>query len=345
MRHDEATRALQTILDNDFHQFVGPFKVATWGLRVVSRAFHTRCSRFEHKERSRTHWAAFHTLIRTMRWSYVSYLGFGCSSRVWLFTDLQKRKEYAIKIVDCKSLAQSWQFKASSVNPASEALMLSALNHRHIVQLFGWTQVPGSLLFALEYVPGGTLLEYVNTNGGFSDASGHRISLQIARTVQYLHARGVLHRDFKMENVLLTTDADCEHELKLCDFGLARYVSANDRCYTIVGTPVYMAPELHSLLIADGSSPHGYSFPVDMWSIGITLYALHTVLLPFDGPDLSRRVLRGIVHYDKGDWSHLPRAYDVVSRLLCGDIGQRCTAPGMLQLVHYSRDSLEAESR
>lgn len=94
--------------------------------------------------------------------------------------------------------------------------------------------------------------------------------------VAYLHALGVLYRDLKPENVLLTSKG----HVKLADFGLSRNIPHRGRCFTIIGTPEYMAPEQ--------LRGEGYGRPIDWWSLGVVCHELLTGYVPFQAHDAAQ---------------------------------------------------------
>lgn len=94
---------------------------------------------------------------------------------------------------------------------------------------------------------------------------------QIIQGIKYIHSRGIVHRDIKLENILL----DLNNIIKICDFGVGKLIKPNTILKDQCGTPVYMAPE-----IIRGAGYHG--FPVDIWSAGIALYIMLSGNLPFN---------------------------------------------------------------
>ena len=326
--------AWAVMFGNELREYIGRSHGTTEALRATSRGLDSLCAWLEDADHARTHWSRFHSVLETMKCSCVTKLGCGFSSRVWLIRDSTGQREYAWKIVDCKLLTESHLGSSSDHRYANEAVLLAQLAHDHIVKMFSWAEVPGSLLIALEYLPGGTLMDYVNANGPCTEGCGLRFASQLADVVVYLHCLHILHRDFKLENIVLASSEQPHCTLKVCDFGFARQVAKGCRCFTVVGTPVYMAPEIHALSLSEyASSAKGYGFPVDMWSIGIVIYASFCVAFPFDGRNISQQVVSGTVRYDDDDWFHLPRARDLVSNLLERHPGNRITAMRLRDVV------------
>ena len=98
----------------------------------------------------------------------------------------------------------------------------------------------------------------------------------ILKVLEYLHSKGIVHRDIKPEHFLLTSDDDTRAEIKLIDFGLARkHTQGTDPMTTFTGSPSFVAPEVIA---------RKYDSQCDMFSVGVTAYFLLTGMLPYDGP-------------------------------------------------------------
>lgn len=121
---------------------------------------------------------------------------------------------------------------------------------------------------------------------------------QLVSIVNYLHEVGIIHRDIKPENILITEDNGYP-TVKLIDFGLSRLLGPNDKCVIPCGTLGYVAPEV--------LGNDGYSFEVDIWSIGIVLYLMLRGLLPFESKDnkelvkltMAAKIILKDIYWDK----------------------------------------------
>ena len=127
----------------------------------------------------------------------------------------------------------------------------------------------------MELCAGGDLLSYVRRRRHLKESVAKFIFWQIIRGIQYCHNKNIIHRDIKLENILL----DARGQVKICDFGVSRVVEPGDVIRDKTGTPAYIAPEI----ILD----EGYSYPVDIWSAGVVLYAMLEGAVPFRGEDLT----------------------------------------------------------
>lgn len=115
----------------------------------------------------------------------------------------------------------------------------------------------------MEYAGGGDLYHLVKKSGHLTEDETKYIFKNIAQGVAHCHCRSVLHRDIKLDNILL----DGEGGVKICDFGVSRLVTLNELIQEQCGTPAYLAPEMSC-----NSKYHG--FYVDIWSLGILLYVM-----------------------------------------------------------------------
>ena len=149
----------------------------------------------------------------------------------------------------------------------AERKSLQACDHPLIVKLYGSFQDAHSIYLVLEYVPGGDLDWFAQEKdkGRFDEDDAQFYAAEILCALEYMHSAGFMHRDVKPENVLI----DAGGHTKLADFGFARAVDKNGRCFTNLGTPHYLAPEQ-----LDIHSKVGYTHIVDWWSWACLVYNL-----------------------------------------------------------------------
>merc|ERR1719342_707740 len=143
-----------------------------------------------------------------------------------------------------------------------------------------------SMLYLVsEYAPRGEIFEYIACHGRMSERVARQKFWQIILAVEYCHARRVVHRDLKAENLLL----DNNMNIKIADFGFSNFWSPSSQLTTWCGSPPYAAPE-----VFEGAKYLGPE--IDIWSLGVVLYVLVCGALPFDGASLQSlrdRVLSG----------------------------------------------------
>jgi hypothetical protein len=154
-----------------------------------------------------------------------------------------------------------------------EAKALAFLSHPCIVQVYDFVEERGRVWILLEYVEGGDLSAYLRQCSRLNPLETARLGQHLADALHYAHEQGIVHRDFKPSNVLLTP----EHNPKITDFGLAKLMGGSSLTHsgTILGSVPYMSPEQASGKVADRRA--------DIYSLGITLYELAAGRTPFEG--------------------------------------------------------------
>ena len=174
-----------------------------------------------------------------------------------------------------------------------EARTASALNHPNICTIYEVAEEQGEMFIAMEFVEGRPLSEAIR-DGRMSMSSVVRYARQIAGALEHAHARGVIHRDLKPLNIVITPDGDA----KILDFGLAKRTDPNDvnrkslqaataTTIGLAGTMPYMAPEQ---LEGGDTSPRS-----DIWALGIVMYEMAAGVKPFNGDNLYR-LCTGIIN-------------------------------------------------
>ncbi|XP_078010879.1 serine/threonine-protein kinase ULK2 isoform X3 [Phascolarctos cinereus] len=195
--------------------------------------------------------------------------------------------EVAIKSINKKNLSKS------QILLGKEIKILKELQHENIVALYDvqamelsdlprvtqpslvspWRTVcrelPNSVFLVMEYCNGGDLADYLQAKGTLSEDTIRVFLHQIAAAMRVLHSKGVIHRDLKPQNILLSYASRRKPSvsgirIKIADFGFARYLHSNMMAATLCGSPMYMAPEVIM-------SQH-YDAKADLWSIGTVIY-------------------------------------------------------------------------
>ena len=171
-----------------------------------------------------------------------------------------------------------------------EARIASALNHPNICTIYEVAEEQGELFIAMEFVEGRPLSEAIR-EGRIPPSSAVRYGKQLAGALEHAHAKGVIHRDLKPLNIVITPDGDA----KILDFGLAKRSDPNDvtrkslqaateTSIGLAGTMPYMSPEQ-----LEGNEASSRS---DIWALGIVLYEMTSGLRPFQGDNLYRLCTR-----------------------------------------------------
>src|ERR1700750_1993623 len=164
----------------------------------------------------------------------------------------------------------------------SEARLMGALDHPHVVPVYDYIELDDLCLLVMEYLPGGTVASRFSSEG-FDAASALAVTLACAAGLEAAHRHGVLHRDVKPANLMFTANGT----VKLTDFGIAKIVGGNETLVThageIVGTPSYIAPEQ---VRGQEVSP-----ATDVYALATMVYQLLSGVLPFPPGEDSMAVL------------------------------------------------------
>ena len=201
-------------------------------------------------------------------------LGSGGMGTVYEATDMLSDQRVALKVLKKKKASDE-----SAARFRREAEILSAIEHPGIVGIHGFGgAADGTLWLAMEYLDGETLREYVAKRGPQDPVSFAPILRALCDALAATHARGVVHRDLKPDNIFLT--ADEPPQPKILDFGLSLALSSKKltQTGTVIGTPRYMAPE-------QIKSAHAADAQADIYALGVITYEVLTGQSPFAASD------------------------------------------------------------
>ncbi len=205
------------------------------------------------------------------RYFIESRIAGGGMATVYVAHDLRLDRRQALKVMH-PSLAQDPAFVQRFIN---EAHSVAKLSHPNVVQVFDQGEDTGHVFLAMEYVPGRTLRDLLKAKGRLAPRAALNIMASVLAALGAAHQAGMVHRDVKPENVLITEDG----RVKVADFGLARAVEQSNqgltRTGTLMGTAAYLAPEQIEKGLADARS--------DVYAAGIMLYELLTGSQPHTG--------------------------------------------------------------
>jgi len=178
----------------------------------------------------------------------------------------------------------------------------------------------------MELVTGGELFDKIVSLGSYTEKDAAQVMAQFCSGLSYMHAKKIVHRDLKHEN-LLYHDNSADANLKIADFGLARTLSKGDMMKTACGTPGYVAPEILQNKGYDSSA-------VDMWSAGVILYIMLCGFPPFyeeELPALFDQILKARYDFPSPWWDEISEgAKGLVRQLLSLDPKKRRTADQVL---------------
>ena len=196
----------------------------------------------------------------------IRYLGKGSYARVFLVKSKINNQTYAMKIIP-----KSTDGKKSEVKIERDVML--KLNHKGIIKLYGTFYDKENTYFLLEYVPNGSLADLLKKMTILPLDLAQHYCAEIVDVLEYMHSKGIVHRDVKPENIMLSED----YHLKLGDFGSAKFIdtktSAKHKVEKFVGSPEYVSPEV---LLEEESGPAS-----DLWALGCIVYQLCIGVLPF----------------------------------------------------------------
>ena len=224
------------------------------------------------------------------RYELISRIGSGGMGDVWLAQDQVLGRTVAIKRLRPGLALGSDDDSQGMVRLRREARLAASLQHPNIVAVHDLLEVDGVPHVVMEYVRGRSLSEVIAEEGVLAPHRAGAVIAQVADALAAAHAAGILHRDVKPANIMLTEGSNTA---KLTDFGIARAESDASMTQTgsFIGTPAYLAPEIAR---GDAASPAS-----DVWALGATLYAAVEGTAPFGegGNSLSliARILTGSI--------------------------------------------------
>jgi serine/threonine-protein kinase len=202
------------------------------------------------------------------RYRVIGAVGRGGMASVYLAEDTTLSRQVAIKVLHSR-FADDEKFVERFRREAKAA---AGLNHPNIVGVYDWGQIGSQNYIVMEYVQGETLKDRVRREGRLDGGQAVAIALELLAAIAAAHAKGVVHRDVKSQNILI----DGEGRVKVADFGIAQ---AGDPSMTeagsILGTAQYLAPEQARGEPVDERS--------DLYSVGVVLYEMLTGTVPFKG--------------------------------------------------------------
>ena len=195
----------------------------------------------------------------------------------------ENNKELCLKIYSAKQSRHSAELEDQVLN---EINILRKVNHPCLLGCFNVFLTQQKAILEMDFMHGGDLYDFLTEHGMVKEPSIKIIARRLLSAVKYLHEVNIIHRDIKLENILLETNNDIS-SIKLSDFGLSIELQNEMLLTEQVGTSYYMAPELYR------KTPYGNK--IDCWSCGVVLYALLFGSFPFPGEnqELIKNILRG----------------------------------------------------
>ena len=245
----------------------------------------------------------------------IKEINHGRYGKVSLCHDAITGTEFAVK-----EIMKDFQYKENQiVNLRNEIKTLKKVNHENCVKLYRIYEDSNAFYMIMEYVKYGNLLERLVSIRIYTESEALKLIKRLLGVIEYLHSLGIIHRDIKLENILMASNSN-NTDFKLADFGLATCIEKLHK--TKCGSPGFMAPE-----IINGSY---YSLKADIYSIGVVLYILLSGKQPFYSKSLQsilEKNKRGKVKYTGNAWKSISAfGCNFVSILLSKDPNLRPTA-------------------
>jgi serine/threonine-protein kinase len=250
------------------------------------------------------------------KYRIVAPLGSGGFGTVYLAEDTWIDKKVALKVPHRQNLDFGELLR--------EPRLLASMSHPNIVTVLTAEKQANVFFIVMEYVPGDTLEQIIERECALDLPRALDYTCQICNAMDHAHRQGVIHRDLRPGNVLVTENG----MVKVADFGTSRFLEIAAHGTTVIGSPPYMAPEQFQ-----GKAV----FASDIYSLGVSMYQMLTGLLPYDTPtpsDLERLM--------RGDLTSPPRARNHRIPRGISDIVMKAMAPEIPARYQRAADVLEA---
>jgi len=243
-------------------------------------------------------------------------IGKGTSGKVYLSVDDRNNELLAIKVIPNKFLKKD----NNVVRIRRELANLHKLKHKNIIQIKGYESTKNNSYIALEYCNGGNLHQYQQfyqkeTKTTLNEFYIQKLMKQITAGLEYMHQNKIIHRDIKLDNILLNFDKyqnialkkqippkvkyenvslNDSFTVKIADLGFSKDIESSDENATILGTPVNMSPDI--IENYNSEETKSYNSSVDLWSLGTITYELLTGKPPFTGKEneeIFKQIMEG----------------------------------------------------
>ena len=239
----------------------------------------------------------------------------GRYGKVFLCQDLITNAEYAVKEISKKIITNEVQIKYLR----NEIEILRLVNHQNCIKLYRVYEDLVAVYLIMEYIPYENLLGRLQKCYRFTETEVSIIAKSCIELLVYFDSLGIIHRDIKLENILMCSKYN-NYEFKIIDFGFATYSNKANNCKC--GSPGFMAPE-----VLNGDY---YCSKVDVYGVGVIVYALLTGKLPFQANSIEAildKNTKACIKYENKVWKNYSQsAFDFVNSLLQKDPSLRLSA-------------------
>lgn len=255
------------------------------------------------------------SLLQRRGYTIGSELGEGTYSKVriasWLRPGEKSSVKVALKIINKKTAPSDFKEKFLP----RELEIIEKLDHPNIIRRFESFEISSKVYICLEWAGHGDLLQHIRLKGPLKDQDTFKYFKEMCNGVDYLHENGIVHRDLKCENILLSK----RNVVKIADFGFARLIGPTEKSRTYCGSAAYAAPELLQGMPYEGVI-------ADIWSLGVILYIMSCSAMPFRDANIKNLL------EDQKSPLHIPRSVkdslspdlkDLMIKILNFDLEQR----------------------
>ena len=249
-------------------------------------------------------------------YKYGRLLGKGAFGKVNLSLHVLTGRLVAIKSINKTKLMNEKQRRKIMLETT---IMKTLSKSNNVVKIFETYETKKHYCIVMEYICAGDLLSYIKKRGKLAEDVAKFIFKQIVLSLQYIHSHNIVHRDIKLDNILI----DLDNNIKICDFGVSKIIKKGESMLEQCGTPAYIAPEI---LLNQGYE----GFGVDIWSAGVVLYAMLGGTVPFKGNNINE--LHDLII--KGEFKPLkdisPEASHLIKNILEVDPKKRISTKDIL---------------
>ncbi len=255
------------------------------------------------------------------RYRLVNRIASGGMGIVWQAWDELLQRPVALKQLRPQPGLSDAETELISQRAMREARITARLHHQHAVPVYDVVSYDGQPCLIMQYLPSTSLQTIVNDRGPVPPSEAARIGGQVAAALAAAHAAGIVHRDVKPGNVLITEDGSA----KITDFGISHALGDTTLTSTgmVTGTPAYLAPE-----VARGDES---DFSSDVFSLGATLYAATEGVPPFGNDQNPMAVLHKVASGQVNPPHHSGPLTPLLERMLAADPADR---PPMIDVAH-----------
>ena len=258
--------------------------------------------------------------LPTMKYKVTNKIGEGSYGAVYLAFNLYTKQKVAIK-----RIVKNEENKIDELELINEINILKKLSHPNILKIIEFYQSEHSYYIITDHCSNGELYDQIKYK--YNENQLAVLFYQMLSGIAYLHAHNIVHRDLKLENILISEievdkrTNDRYFWIKIIDFGTAKFFDKNKKEKSVVGSSYYIAPEVLK---------KSYNEKCDTWSIGVILYMLIVGRAPFDGADdeeIIQNIRKGKYNSEhKKLVASSPEVQDLVKKLLQVDVKKRLSA-------------------